>query len=105
MKQVPKPVPTLPLSELKESVRKEIVMLNNIERFLRRVRDISGDEAEYFVEAKTYIKTKVAAIYHEEVFRLQALKDLEKVKKPEPTENPVEPDSDLEDSLGGEESK
>ena len=79
MDKQPKLVPPqdetkIEFEDLSENAQKEISHLINIENFLRRVKDISGDEAYAYVNAREFLKQRAALIRVSEEARIKAIR-------------------------------
>ena len=79
------------LEKFSQPAKMELVVLTNIEKFLRRVKDISGDEAYAFVESREYILARIDSLKRMEMKRLEAMAKIEAEKNaPKPPVAPVE---------------
>lgn len=59
-------------SEFADSVKGELGVLVNVHKFLRRVKNIDGEEARAFIEALDYVQEKHTLIKVAELSRVKA---------------------------------
>jgi hypothetical protein len=64
--------PQFTITDYSQPAQEEIRQLMNIERFLKRVKEITGDEAFAYVDARQYLAGKAAMIGKAEEARLIA---------------------------------
>lgn len=62
------------ITDYATEVQEEIRQLMNIERFMKRIKDILGDEAFAYVEARNYLANRAALLSRSEEARLSAVK-------------------------------
>jgi hypothetical protein len=99
-----KPInPQDPFAQFSEGVKLELAILVNMDKFLRRLKDITGDEAMEFVRCREYIKLTMQNVMKRENVRLEAQKKLEEARaKTEKVEKPVETPKVSSDNGAGE---